>query len=283
MRAHDNCISNYWGGLGWTPWIELNAPLAKFRNGVPKAPGFYRIRKTDANDLIYVGQTGRSLRERTRALANNTYRSDDMPPWNDPHTAAPLLWAYRIKNGLSYQVSVAAAKLDFPTRQCTEDALLFLHRKEHGHSTQCNHGRLHPMWTRPTNRGKNEPATRRKFPVPYTSLPPVSGHGTPCSPEWLGLAWTDFVSSSKLVPSTAGIYRIRIDNDLIYLGESKNLKTRIYAHLKTPRLSGCMVSYAIMDGADAHHLKERETDLIGAYFLSQAKPPAFQYQPSINP
>ena len=49
--------------------------------------------------LIYIGQTGRSLRERTMTLRNHSGRDRNNPPWNDPHTAAPALWAFRIENG----------------------------------------------------------------------------------------------------------------------------------------------------------------------------------------
>jgi hypothetical protein len=35
-----------------------------------------------------------------------------------------------------------------------------------------------------------------------------------------------------------------------------------------------------MPEARPHHLKERETDLIGAYYLATIKSPAFQYKPS---
>jgi hypothetical protein len=47
-----------------------------------------------------MGQTGRGLRERVRSLAVNLYR--DEPPWNDPHTAAPGLWAWRVEEGYEY-------------------------------------------------------------------------------------------------------------------------------------------------------------------------------------
>jgi hypothetical protein len=137
--------------------MPLDASLEQYKQLIPTQPGFYRVRAMDISSLVYIGQTGRNLRERTRSLSRGVYRALDDPPWNDPHTAAPLLWAYRHEDGLKYEVSVAVMDTDYPTRQCIEDSLLYLHRNEHGQSTLCNHARLHPFWSRPSNRKRTEP------------------------------------------------------------------------------------------------------------------------------
>lgn len=93
-----------WIGLDWTPWMPLSANAADYRRVIPAFPGFYRIRVPELRVLAYIGQTGRDLRERIRDLARNCYRNT--PPWNDPHTAAPGLWAWRVEDGLEYEVSV---------------------------------------------------------------------------------------------------------------------------------------------------------------------------------
>jgi hypothetical protein len=41
------------------------------------------------------------------------YKDSDDPPWNDPHTAAPALWAFRIEDGLQYELSVAECELEY--------------------------------------------------------------------------------------------------------------------------------------------------------------------------
>jgi hypothetical protein len=61
-------------GLDWTPWIPLSASLADMRTVIPKIAGFYRIRVTGRNELAYIGQTGRELRERIRSLALRVVR-----------------------------------------------------------------------------------------------------------------------------------------------------------------------------------------------------------------
>ncbi len=86
-------LSRGWCGLAWSDWLPLHAARSEFQRLIPRDPGLYRVRVIDANVLAYVGQTGRDLRERSRALARHTTRSADDPPWNDPHTAAPGLWA----------------------------------------------------------------------------------------------------------------------------------------------------------------------------------------------
>ncbi len=131
--------------LQWSRWIALDADLLTYQEHVVTDPGFYRVRAVGNDWLVYIGQTGRSLRQRTRAeLAKHVMRPRESPPWNDPHTAAPLLWAYRYEDGMEFELSVAPAHLDVQMRQCYEDVLLYLHRLEFGHSTLCNHGRRHP-------------------------------------------------------------------------------------------------------------------------------------------
>ena len=60
---------------------------------LPIISGFYRLRVTDGASLAYIGQTGRSLRERLRALRLGTFA--ELMPLNDPHTAASAHWAER--------------------------------------------------------------------------------------------------------------------------------------------------------------------------------------------
>ena len=126
--------------LNWSPWIPLDSDLQTYQEHIATAPGFYRVRAANQNSLVYIGQTGRSLRQRTRTeLSKQVMRPLDSPPWNDPHTAAPSLWAFRHEDGMEFEVSVAVADdLTAQLRQCYEDALLYLHRREFGHSTLCN-------------------------------------------------------------------------------------------------------------------------------------------------
>jgi hypothetical protein len=249
-----------------------------YRQHIVKESGFYRIRADNLPHLVYVGQTGRSLFERVRSLSRGVYRNLDDPPWNDPHTAAPLLWSYRHENLLHYEFSVAMAKLDYPTRQCQEDALLYLHRIEHGCSTLCNHGRLHPNWTRPSNRKRGIITIRRKQQIDYPSLPPAVGNDDYHSSDWLGLRWINPNNLDVRELSNPGVYRITDNLSLTYMGESKDLNARLSTHRRDKRFNGCTYSVHLMPEALPHQLKERETDLIGGYFLKKNEPPIFQYR-----
>lgn len=110
-------------------------------------------------------------------------------PWNDPHTAAPSLWAWsdwssgqeeeknpqdssnserfsksskmrrnqqdssNIPTG-HYEYECSAAPLDASIngRRGMESFLLYRYRQEYGASTLCNFGRFHPRYRKSTNR-----------------------------------------------------------------------------------------------------------------------------------
>jgi hypothetical protein len=92
--AIDDPAAEDWGNLSWTEWHPLNADLV--RAAAPLSPGIYRIRRAGVTErLTYIGQTGRTLRERLSALANGTH--SEQCPFNDAHTAAP----HRLLSGLS--------------------------------------------------------------------------------------------------------------------------------------------------------------------------------------
>lgn len=280
-----NTHSPDWGGLHWSQWMALDSPIDGFKAHISTEPGLYRIRCSQVAGLVYVGQTGRNLRERTRALATGVYRHEEDPPWNDPHTAAPLLWAYRIEDAFNYEVSVTVAHLDKPIRQCLEDALLHRHRVSHGVSTLANHGRLHPLWTRPSNKAKGKAAHRQSVPTPYPSLPVVTGSEPPTDQNWLSLHWSEFMPLDNIgrvglrSSDSSGVYRIRKNGDLVYLGQSHALNNRLRSHAVDSRFVGCEISTHEMLDVSAHNLLEREVDLIGSYYLQTKKPPKWQYVP----
>ena len=98
--------------LAWSPWVPLEGTGRDAR--LPKLPGLYRIRSVETGRILYIGQTGRSLRERMGAL-KGVY-GDEMP-YNDPHTAGPALWAHRIEFGETFEVSVAVLDVDRADRR----------------------------------------------------------------------------------------------------------------------------------------------------------------------
>lgn len=66
-----------WLGFEWSRWISLR-PSDRELKSLPMDEGLYRIRHLERSGLEYIGETGRSLRGRVRALARGTY-ADEMP------------------------------------------------------------------------------------------------------------------------------------------------------------------------------------------------------------
>ena len=92
-----------WCSLPWSPWVPFTAGKEEFRV-IPKKPGLYRIRSTGKDFLMYIGETSRTVYERINEL-RHTLRRTDLMPWNDPHTAAPSLWAWQDAEGYEYECS----------------------------------------------------------------------------------------------------------------------------------------------------------------------------------
>ena len=80
-----------------------------------------------------------------------------------------------------------------------------------------------------------------------------------------------------LAPKNEGIHRLMVQASNVYLGESKSLRNRLSSHLANKRFDGCRYSYCKMPDALPHHLKERETEMIGAFYLEYGVPPREQY------
>jgi hypothetical protein len=98
--------------------MELVANSGAGRNPeIPRVQGLYRIRRKDGSALEYIGETGRSLRERLGMLAG-VYRAT--MPYRDPHTAAPALWALRHRDGCDFEASVTAVQGEDPWRKALE-------------------------------------------------------------------------------------------------------------------------------------------------------------------
>jgi len=76
------------------------------------------------------------------------------------------------------------------------------------------------------------------------------------------------------------VYKLIEGGQVVYLGESGSLKNRIIRHAATFRGQEVSASWVEMPGALPHHLKERETDLIGAFYQVRRTPPHYQYAAS---
>ena len=79
------------------------------------------------------------------------------------------------------------------------------------------------------------------------------------------------------VPSESGVYRLLNTENIVYIGETKNLHSRLISHAKKYDQFSLKFSCCEMKEAKPYHLKERETDLIGAFYKHERQVPLYQY------
>lgn len=302
-------LSDHWGGYTWSEWVPFSSELSDdFKLHIPKKSGVYRIQIIDAVDSIHVGQLmyigiskktqNISVYERTRSLILNTLK--DTPPKNDPHTAAPCLWAYRREMGFKYAVSVTT---DFgrtePEKtllhtfdekrilQCAEDRLLYLYRQETKTNTWANHGHFHPYYQRPRNGEqmicKETPDLNRVRQTAslVSQFPPSSEVQ---SLQWLNLSWSQWTSLHECefgeLYQKPGVYRLVENDQVIYFGQAVHLANRLKQHRTTYRSREISISVYPIEQDNfpvSIRLNELEADLIGAFYEALKSLPYEQY------
>lgn len=282
-------FSPNWCNLTWSPWVPFTAERDEFRT-IPKDPGLYRIRPAGKGFLMYIGETSRTLHQRLNEL-RQTLRRSDLMPWNDPHTAAPSLWAWRDAEGFSYECSAAPLDASQAVRRGMESFLLYRYRQEYGESTICNFGRFHKRYRKSTNRKEGRRGGRlednqKDNPAGWPGTKPLEAVGEPGDPGWMGLEWTEWQplipENVKVTPAGAGLYLLTETgtSDVVYIGQSADVRKRLLEHSrKSWEEKKMQFSYQIIGQAVLpHHLKELENDCIGNYFEHFRKTPEFQFR-----
>lgn len=277
-----------WLDVDWSPWGSLD-PDDDYLGTLPTDEGLYRVRHPDREGLAYIGETGRSLRGRVRALARGAF-ADEMP-YRDPHTAAPCLWAVQQESRQELEVSVAAPPLarEKQPRKAFEDALIAVYRRDVGASPTANFGRIIDGYEQSSYRSAGhrggvlasdatEPnATAGVGPLDWTHREEF------LADDWMGLTWSppkSLAEADTSIPVTDGLYRIWKQDHappLEYIGQSSNLRSRLYRHRRN-RDSDLRFSYATLgDHAAQHKREEVETELIGVHWLEVGKSPRDQF------
>lgn len=288
-----------WLNFDWTPWRPLD-PAAERLGDLPTGPGLYRVHHPAIDRLCYIGETGRSLRGRVRALARNVQQTE--MPLRDPHTAAPCLWAVRDRYGAAADAVADGSRLkiswiapdgsdDSQWRKGAEAALIAVHRASAGQSPVANFGRMLDGYTQSGYSYHDDPDRGGELadgaaPDPHTEpgvgpLDWSEWRGNPVD-GWLGLSWSPYAALSDPgdPPRGPGLYALwsRDQRGLEYVGQSSNVRRRLRDHA---RERGPMrVSHAALDSStfDARHRREEvETELIGAHVLQHGMPPADQF------
>ena len=277
-------LDSKWADLNWTPFVKFDAEIKEFRQH-STSPGVYRVRVSGRNELAYIGQTGRDLRARLQALKSNTFARE--MPFNDPHTAACRLWSFRDADGCEFECSSAAIELPKAKRLALECFLLWQYRLQQGESTLCNFGRLHPEYQSSANRSTG----KRGFRLPSgtintnvgKSIEPLRYQGCPNDSDWMGLNWSCLrplvISETASLPQGTGVYKLIGDeNEVLYIGESSNLRSRLRTHCDNPDHRDAVFAYCALDHAALGCQRlEVENDLIAAYFSETKQPPRLQF------
>ncbi|WAI01365.1 GIY-YIG nuclease family protein [Methanogenium organophilum] len=285
-------FSDSWCSLKWSRWAPLqnyNKELSNLSN----TSGLYRIRPIQKDFLMYIGQTGRSLRERMGQLRIYT-RSESEMPFNDPHTAAPSLWAWRDAEGWEFECSVASVEFNELTkrdskqmREGFESYLLWRYRLEKGESTLCNFGRFHPQYFKSSSRSSGRRGDRLSEDEINISggpsLPPLNLKGSPCNADWMDLDWKGPIPLTKGCGgdcgNSPGLYKIMFGDEVVYIGQSSSLKSRLNSHVNKnwegdPEVAVCMTDVEIRE----YQLHEWENDLIAGFFSEYNRPPKYQFK-----
>lgn len=266
-----------WCARTWGPWVPLERQA--IIRAAPPVPGVYRIRRQGGagNRLVYVGQTGRTLRERLLALAAGV--NAEQCPFNDPHTAAPHLWLLRQQAAAQLECSCAPVAGDVQILRGTEDMLLWRHRMETGRSTEANYGRFYSGYIRPTNRwvlrgGRSGTRTPGRSATPLAegmeqidfaiSQPPLQGDAGPLQAPWWQRVPLSAVGSLPAGPAIYVVYD-RVAEGGVYIGETNGLRARaaVHASARWPVQEPWLAYLALPAGTPKHVLRELESDLLG--------------------
>ena len=280
--------------LDWSPWAPLKG-IGRDRS-LSDLPGLYRIRSVETGRILYVGQTGRSLRGRLGSLRG--VFGDEMP-YNDPHTVAPALWAHRIDTGETFEASVVVLDIDRADRMGREALEITKQRIIDGCSPAYNFGRMPFGWLKSSGNTRALAAAGKRFrgrrlsaaelaaladlAPDATVPPPVSLEGDVRAPDWMGLGWHD-VHIDAPAPDERGVYRIGrpTSGPLDYLGQGR-IASRLGSHARgwaldlAAETSGRSVwDWAGLD-LSSHQLLEVENDLIASHMVVLGAPPRAQY------
>lgn len=279
--------SDTWLNFSWSSWIRLD-PSPQTLVDVPSSPGLYRVRHQRRDGLEYIGET-ENARRRIRTLGRQVHKEE--MPFRDPHTAAPCLWAVRDHAGEGLEVSYTTPDSATQTqhRKGLEAALIAAHRQQKGRSPTANFGRMLPGYTQSTYRAQGTRGERvdkggeYNHVTPSRSPPPGTNAANVIAIDWMGLTWSTVRPLKDRLQFNAdgpGIYRIWYQGaapPLAYVGESANLKDRLYDHEKTFGKEALVAIATPPDIDTSAKRKELETDLIGTHVRQHDLTPLAQF------
>ncbi len=210
-------------------------------------------------------------------------------PFNDPHTAALNLWAWRVSDSMEYECSAAPTTASSRNRLAQECYLIWQYRLSAGESPRCNLGRFHPGYTKSKGRstgvrGKKLSFGKRNM-AGSRSAPPLQSKGKPADSTWMGLTWIEDKDGSGQKLPKSGLYKILSNTGrLLYVGKSNgHLINRARSHIRAKELPSNVTIWVSAPRALSssrileHHLLELENDLIASYYARHKAAPRKQF------
>lgn len=294
----------YWvnENIVWTPWINL---FESWKNPIiPKKLGLYRIRRTNSDELDYIGQTsGQNMDLRKRLGMLKGVFNEEMP-YRDPHTVGPALWALKHKYNCDFEVSVTPIEGSKSWIKGMEAVALSLYRAEKNKSPNFNFGRM-PIGYKmsSSNNSKLVNSGKRfrggicedKLLCHESGINPTGSLISNVSDfSWCGFDWSDWIPVEKVFSEikdkSFGLYRIKKRNEsvILYIGQGL-IKDRIRNHTNKHNINGhnqaeifspisdLEFSWVNIDTKFSHHLLELENDLIASHIIMTKQIPAAQF------
>ena len=261
----------------WSPWYSH---CSKERVRFLREAGLYRIRRIGNRELDYVGETS-SLRDRINTF-RRCLRQKDMP-YNDPHTAGPGLWALLQDDGRDSEFSflcLGPSQAERRFRKGLECLVIWRHRQDVGQSPTLNFGRMPVGWTKSSGRAKGVRGYRESGDQRVSDrVDVISDDSDPRSNVWHGLTWLGEEMLTSSVQSV-GVYRASeaSGDRLTYIGQSKNVASRIRNHKSNARFSETLRwDWVDTPDLDKTERLELENDLIASHVSTFGEPPLAQF------
>ena len=124
-----------WESHVWSEWHSLSDAISPRNAKAPDGPGLHRIRSQGQRGLIYIGETGDSLRSRFRQLqkameyAQQGKYAAQGKIGGPPHVAGGCIWNHK-RTGIVIKVSwMDSLDLDTRDRKGVECELIAAYRK----------------------------------------------------------------------------------------------------------------------------------------------------------
>lgn len=131
--------SRDWEGHAWSEWHQLDEAVLRFRAVAPAEPGIYRLRAEREPGLIYIGETGKSIRMRFRQIrkASEYVAAGTKKPGSAPHVAGGCVLEHERRGGVVEVSWVEMPDVDKRERRGRECDLISAYRRLSGRNPTC--------------------------------------------------------------------------------------------------------------------------------------------------